>query len=241
MAVRYLPALCFVSAMLACSNPQEPESYNTGTCVRASDCEVIGMACDKGRCVAALSAQPNPSTEPAGIPKIKVKPLKPFDLQTSSQDGSSMPTKIPVDPQVSSVPITELGIGGARLGMTRSEWFSVPNGEFAPAEPGDPPGVDARGLALMDGVRVVGLFKGGILCQLSTKHDHAATMLGLRPGDPAYRAKDLYGAISSNEPRFAEKLKGVFYRFRVGETPVPAQGDIPDNAVIDEIFIGTCM
>jgi hypothetical protein len=237
---RYLAA-SIASLLLACDTPHDTQrSSQLTACVKASDCE-SGQACDaNGRCVAAISLPEKTNVlPPNGIPKVKVKSLAPFEVTTNEQNASA-PTKILVDDQVASVPITELGIGVARIGMTKAEWFSVPGGEFVPPEPGDPAGVDARGISTMDGAPVIAFYKNGFLCQLSTKSDHAATLLGVRPGDPAYQATEKYGAISTQEPRFAEKLKGVVFRFKVNGEPIPDSSEVPSTAKIDEILVGTC-
>jgi hypothetical protein len=237
---RYL-AGSFAAIVLACNAPNTTGKSQPTSCIKASDCE-IGLTCDNnGRCVAAISTTEKPFTLPAdGIPKINVKVLKPFEVTVTDQNTSA-PTKMLVDNQVASVPITELGIGDARIGMTKAEWFSVPSGDFAPPEPGDPAGTEARGISSMDGAPVVAFYKNGVLCQLSTKSDHASTLLGIRPGSPAYQVTEKYGALSTEEPRFAEKLKGVVFRFTLNEKPIPSSGEVPSTAKVDEILVGTCL
>jgi hypothetical protein len=231
----------FAAIVLACNTPTTTgKSTELTSCVKASDCE-IGQACDAGgRCVAAISLNEKPITLPAdGVPKVKVRSLAPYEVQTNEQNASA-PTMILVDNQVASVPITELGIGVARIGMTKAEWFSVPGGEFVSPEPGDPAGTEARGISTMDGAPVVAFYKGGVLCQLSTKSDHTATLLGVRPGDAASQVVDKYGALSTQDPRFAEKLKGVVFRFTLNAEPIPVSGEVPSTAKVSEILVGTC-
>jgi hypothetical protein len=227
---------------MACSQPEtEKQGAALLKCVKASDCE-IGQACDaNGQCVAAITPNVSgPALAPGEIPKVKVKSLAPYEVQVGEQNASA-PNKILVDEQVASIPITELGIGVARIGMTRAEWFSVPSGEFVPAEPGDPPGVDARGLSTMDGAAVVGYFKSGFLCQLSTRSDHAATLLGVRPGDSASRIIEKYGNLSDKAPRTAEQLQGVSFHFTVNGAPVADTGAVSADAKISEVIVGACL
>lgn len=226
--------------LLACE-PNPGSEVALDSCIRDSDC-ASGQTCDRGRCVAIIPEEEKAAPAPNELPKPKIKRVHPFEITTSAQPGEPPTTPLDTETKVASVPISELGIGPARLGMLRSEWFSVPKGEFAPPLATDPDGVDARGLAKVGEADLLALFKGGVLCQLSTRSDRAATALGVRPGDTAARVEERYGAISEVAPRYAEDLKGIYFIFRSptgGDVPSP--GPVPKDAIVDEIIVGSCL
>jgi hypothetical protein len=200
------------------------------------------MTCDRGQCVAALpQTQAVVLKDPNALPTVKVKSVAPFAIETTAQTGNPVADKIAGETQIASVPITELGIGAARLGMHRSEWFSVPQSEFLPSLADDPAGVDARGRAVLNGeVELLALFKRGILCQLSTKSERAATLLGLRAGDAVGQVTQKYGDLSEREPRSAARFPGIYFRFKDGSQNAAEAGPLPETATIEEIIVGTC-